>query len=78
MAITDDRWDWLSYGIERGWVSKSFCHTHDGPPYTEEDVEYEDAYEEPPCIPCVRMWEEDQSPDPSAQQLTIADLLNIN
>jgi hypothetical protein len=40
---------WLSNGIERGWISDPFCHTHDGDPYMtpEEEQEWEDGGD--PC-----------------------------
>jgi hypothetical protein len=27
---------WLTNGIERGWVTESFCNTHEGDPYMNE------------------------------------------
>lgn len=55
--------DWLTYGIERGWVSDIVCDTHDGIPLTDEE---EDQWEEggDPCAPVVRVWGEDGSPEP--------------
>lgn len=30
---------WINNGIERGWITNSFCNTHDGDPYmTEEEA----------------------------------------
>lgn len=42
--------EWLDFGIEKGWVSPSFCHTHDGDPYMtdEEAQEWEDGGD--PCM----------------------------
>ena len=31
---------WLQNGIDRGWISKPFCYTHEGDPYmTEEEAQ---------------------------------------
>lgn len=40
---------WLRNGIDRGWVSKPFCYTHEGDPYmTEEEAkEWEEGGD--PC-----------------------------
>jgi hypothetical protein len=40
---------WLQNGIDRGWVSKPFCYTHEGDPYMtdEESQEWEDGGD--PC-----------------------------
>lgn len=42
---------WLSIGVDNGWVSNAFCHTHDGDPYmtTEEEAEWE-AGGDPCCF----------------------------
>ena len=29
---------WFQNGIERGWISDVFCDTHEGPPFTEEEM----------------------------------------
>lgn len=46
---------WLENGIERGWITKPFCNTHDGDPYmTEEEVkEWEEGGD--PCQPVVKI-----------------------
>jgi hypothetical protein len=40
---------WLQNGIDRGWISKPFCYTHEGDPYMtdEEAQEWEDGGD--PC-----------------------------
>ena len=40
---------WLHNGIDRGWITESFCNTHDGDPYmTEEEYkEWEEGGD--PC-----------------------------
>lgn len=46
---------WLAIGLENNWVSKPFCHTHDGDPYMTE--EEEKAWEEggDPCCFVIKM-----------------------
>lgn len=35
---------WLQTGIERGWCSTIYCHTHDGPPLTDHEYQpYDDG-----------------------------------
>lgn len=43
-------YEWVQAGIDNGWVTPPFCHTHDGDPYM---TEYEEkAWEngEDPCM----------------------------
>lgn len=52
-------WDefnaWLQQGIERGWCSEPACETHDGLPWTDEEIEaWDDGWD--PCLPAVRLW----------------------
>ena len=44
-------YDWVNLGIERRWISKPFCSTHDGDPYMteEEDLEWSDGGD-PCCV----------------------------
>jgi hypothetical protein len=46
---------WLQNGIDRGWVSEPFCHTHEGDPFMteEESQEWEDGGD--PCQVVVRL-----------------------
>lgn len=48
---------WLTNGIERGWISDPYCHTHDGgyQYMSEEEVqEWEDGGD--PCEHVVRIF----------------------
>ena len=47
--------EWLAIGIEKGWVSEPFCHTHNGDPYMteEEEREWEDGGD--PCMTVVKI-----------------------
>jgi hypothetical protein len=56
-ATTDDEhakhlefYVWKKSGIDRGWISEGFCHTHDGDPYmtAEEEKEWEEGGD--PCM----------------------------
>jgi hypothetical protein len=40
---------WLENGVSRGWITPTFCNTHDGDPYMtkEEEQEWEDGGD--PC-----------------------------
>jgi hypothetical protein len=30
--------DWYEYGLEKNWVTKIFCDTHEGPPLTDAEM----------------------------------------
>ena len=45
----DDFNAWLELGIDKGWVSKPFCYTHDGDPYMTEEEEKEWEEGGDPC-----------------------------
>lgn len=47
--------DWLQIGIDKGWVTSPFCHTHDGDPYmtAEEEQEWEDGGD--PCCFVIKL-----------------------
>ena len=55
MENEEDFFDWLQLGIDKGWVSKPFCYTHDGDPYmTEEEAkEWEDGGD--PCSHVIKL-----------------------
>jgi hypothetical protein len=40
---------WLENGIERGWVTKPFCNTHEGDPYMDEEEQQEWEAGGDPC-----------------------------
>lgn len=47
--------DWVQIGIDKGWISPAFCHTHDGDAYMteEEEKEWEDGGD--PCCPVFKI-----------------------
>lgn len=51
----DDFGIWLTQGVEKGWISEPFCHTHNGDPYMteEEEQEWEDGGD--PCMHVVKL-----------------------
>jgi hypothetical protein len=56
----NERATWLQFGIEKGWVSDSYCATHDGGSqyWTEEEMlEWEEGGD--PCQVVIRVLEED-------------------
>lgn len=53
----NDYQEWLSKGIEQGWISDAYCTTHDGPPMTDEEYAEFDQ-DNDPCIFALRVWEE--------------------
>jgi hypothetical protein len=50
--------DWLVLGQEHGWIGQVFCTTHDGPSYSDEEMELEEEWGEPPCVFAVRFYED--------------------
>ncbi len=49
--------NWLDTGINKGWISKPVCATHEGLPATpEEEEEWDQGYD--PCSTGVRIWVE--------------------
>lgn len=46
---------WLTNGIERGWVTKPFCNTHEGDPYLTEDEEQEWEDGGDPCQVVIKL-----------------------
>lgn len=53
--MNEDFIDWLRQGIKSGWVTESFCNTHDGDPYMseEEEKEWEDGGD--PCMQVIKL-----------------------
>jgi hypothetical protein len=49
--------DWLAVGVHAGWVSMPFCVTHDGPPYTREELALDDELMDM-CVVAVRVHED--------------------
>ena len=59
-AMTDEEWnaraEWITLGIEKGWISEQYCATHDGGyEYLndEEKAEYDEGGD--PCEPVLRL-----------------------
>lgn len=49
---------WLRIGIEKGWISNTYCSTHDGLPLSpEEETQFDEGFD--PCCFCVRVLGED-------------------
>lgn len=51
--------DWVSYGMEKGWIGPRICAIHDGLPMTEEEEEYMDEGHDP-CVPVYRIYDSDE------------------
>ena len=51
----DDAADWISLGVEKGWISDPFCYTHDGDPYMTEEEEKEWEEGGDPCSPVLKL-----------------------
>jgi len=47
--------DWLDYGITRGWISDSFCGTHDALDALTSDEAHEWESGHDPCMFVVRL-----------------------
>jgi hypothetical protein len=41
---------WIENGINKGWITKPFCSTHDGDPYMTEEEEQEWENGGDPCM----------------------------
>lgn len=55
MAKMIDFYEWLSQGVEKGWVSVPYCEMHEGAPMTEqEEQEWDEGHD--PCIFSIRIW----------------------
>jgi len=48
--------EWLEQGKSRGFISDTFCITHDGPPMTLEEMIDSDEHGEDPCMFAVRFF----------------------
>ena len=47
--------EWINYGKAQGFCSDPVCDTHDGLPYTEEEISEFDAQGDP-CVNVVRIY----------------------
>jgi hypothetical protein len=53
-----DYLQWLRTGMERGWVSEPWCHSHDEPPMTPEEGEaVGEGFDV--CVFALRVWAHD-------------------
>lgn len=51
--------EWISYGVDKGWVSEPACATHDGVPSTEDELtDLDEGYD--PCQHVLRLWPVDE------------------
>lgn len=48
-------WEWMEFGIQKGWVTEPFCNTHDGDPYMTEEEEEEWEQGGDPCMPVFKI-----------------------
>ena len=48
---------WLDNGIERGWITKPFCNTHEGDPYMSEKEAQEWEEGGDPCQVIIKIIE---------------------
>ena len=51
----DDFHSWVNYGIENGFITESFCTTHDGDPYMSDEEEAEWEAGGDPCCPVFKI-----------------------
>lgn len=51
MSEKEELWAWLQIGIDKGWATQPFCHTHDGDPFmTQEEQEDWEEGGDPCCF----------------------------
>lgn len=55
MSEWDEFISWLKTGFDRGWCSENVCATHDGLPWTDEEIQEWDEGNDF-CVPAVRLW----------------------
>lgn len=41
---------WFNKGIRNKWITATYCETHEGPPFTEEEMEMWENGEDPCCF----------------------------
>lgn len=47
--------DWLDIGVKNGWVSEPYCDTHDGGPFSEEEMsDFDEGIDS--CRIAMRVW----------------------
>ena len=54
ISETTEVWEWMEFGISKGWITEPFCYTHDGDPYMSEEDEAEWEEGGDPCSPVAK------------------------
>lgn len=54
IADKTEVWEWMQFGIDKGWITEPFCYTHDGDPYMTEEEEKEWEEGGDPCAPVTK------------------------
>jgi len=54
-SLYDNPFDWIEFGVKKGWVTEPSCYTHDGPILTEEEAALWDEGHDP-CMFVLRIW----------------------
>lgn len=52
-----DQYEWIMYGVDKGFCTMPVCDFHDGVPMTDEEMEEYDEHGDV-CIPVLRLWEQ--------------------
>lgn len=47
--------EWLAFGIEKGWITKPFCNTHDGYQYLTDEQERDFDLGGDPCVSVIQL-----------------------
>ncbi len=51
-----DVYEWVKYGVDKGFCTEIHCSTHDGVAMTDEEMDNWGEGEDN-CIPVIRMWD---------------------
>jgi hypothetical protein len=49
--------EWLTLGIEKEWITKPFCNTHEGYPFLTSEQEEEFNQDGDPCVVVIQIKE---------------------
>lgn len=47
--------EWVAFGVEKGWVTEPFCHTHDGYQYLTDEQERDFDLGGDPCVGVIQL-----------------------
>ena len=47
--------EWLAFGVEKGWITKPFCNTHDGYQYLTDEQERDFDLGGDPCVSVIQL-----------------------